>query len=340
MGNGHSQGQNVLITGASGFIGGHLVDEGLSRGMRVYAAVRKTSNTDHLKKSGIELFPFDLNDQGAFREELTRHVQERGGFDFVIHNAGITKVRQPGDFERGNGYMSAAFAQALVDTQPSIKKFIYMSSIAALGPGDPVSMLPIDEEQYPNPITPYGKSKLLGEQLLADIQGLPYLFLRPSAVYGPRDKKFLEMVSSMFRKGIDIRLGSSQQRLSFVHVADLVRIVFDSAISSLEREAFNISDGNSYQQSEFNKEVIKLIDARAVPVRIPKSVLHVIGYANYAVLSAIGRPVHLSQYKMKEVTAKNWVINIAKAESLLGYRPKFNLKSGLEDTFENERGPQ
>ncbi|RLD21444.1 MAG: NAD(P)-dependent oxidoreductase [Bacteroidetes bacterium] len=330
-----SEAPRVLITGASGFIGSHLVAAALKRGWEVYAGVRATSSRKDLTDQRIKFFPVDFDKPGALKSDLEKFAKSTGGFHYVIHNAGITKPRDADEFYRGNALFTRNFAVALLETQPGLRKFVYMSSIAALGPGDPETFAPITESKPPEPITPYGRSKLKAEAMLAEIPGLPHISIRPSGVYGPGDEKIIGRLVPIFNRGIEVRIGPSDQRLSFVHVMDLATVTLDACLVDQLAGAFNISDGGDYSLVEFYKFIKEDLEVSTLAVRIPTGILVGYGYVLFKVLSAMGKQVLLSHYKMREVTAKNWVIDISHARQQLNYRPVYDLKSGVAQTLKS-----
>ena len=325
----------ILITGASGFIGSHLVEHALARGWEVYAGVRATSNRSALSDPRIKFFIVDSNNTTDLEASLLEFAAETGGFNFVVHNAGVTKPKDLKEFEQGNAIFVREFAETLLRTQPGLRKFIFMSSMAALGPGDRGTLAPITETQRPSPITPYGQSKLKGEELLNEMAELPLITFRPSAVYGPRDYKFLDRVAGMFQQGIEVRLGSPRQRLSFLYVEDLARLTMDACEHSVVHEAFNLSDGSHYSLKEFNQFLKRALQARTFAFRIPTSLLVGYGYLSYATSSLVNKPLHLSHHKMRELTAHNWIVDISKAREMLGYAPEYMLEAGVQRTIES-----
>lgn len=324
---------NILITGANGFIGQHLVKEALKRDMKVFAGVRASSNRESIKRLVSGYVHFDLDQPELFINDLREAVDAYGAFDYVIHNAGITQPKHPHQFEQGNATVTRKFAEALVEAEAGVKKFIYMGSMAAIGPGSIEAYEAIDETQAPAPITPYGRSKLLAERYLSEIADLPHIILRPSAVYGPADAKFLGRIVDMVGKGIDVRLGSRSQRVSFIHVADLSRAALNACTVDFSNEAYNLSDGQEYRQSDFTAAVKRALGKKTVSMRIPTSLLVSGAFANFTLQQAFGRQVHLSHFKMRELTALNWIVNIDKARDQLNFHPKFDVWSGVADAL-------
>jgi nucleoside-diphosphate-sugar epimerase len=324
----------VLITGASGFIGRHVVSEALKRNMEVYAAVRSSSNRQHLTDPRIHFFPFDMDHPAKLYQDLKRFQSDMGGFQFVIHNAAITVHKDYSEFVKGNADFSREFSRMLMETQSGMRKFVYMSSMASIGPGDPETMLPIDEKHARRPVTPYGHSKLLGERYLHEIEELPYIILRPGGVYGPGDEKFVLRVIGLMRKGLELSIGPVDQLNSFVHSEDLSWLALQACVSNVSREDFNVGDGQFYTQAEFNSILKRLLGVRTVPVRFTTGIALAIGYASYQLSKISGKPARLTHEKLVEVTARNWKIDITKARQLLGYNPQFDLEKGLKDVIE------
>lgn len=324
----------VLITGASGFIGSHLVEEALNRNWTVYAGVRKTSSRRYLQDKRIQYFNIDLDNSDALHDDLSAFGRENGGFDYIVHNAGVTKPHHPGEFVSGNAEFTRHFAKMALETQPALRKFVFMGSIAALGPGDISMADAISETKPPRPITPYGKSKLLAEEYLESIAGLPFVIIRPAAVYGPRDEKFILRVIKMLEKGFEVRLGPSDQASSFVHVVDLARVVLDACEVKHSRTSYMIAEGTAYGQEKFNAYLKDSLGVKTVALRIPASVLVAMGFTMFHAMRLFGKQVHLSHDKMREITAKNWQVDISKAVRELGYQPEYELRKGIEHTVQ------
>ncbi|RYZ28836.1 MAG: NAD(P)-dependent oxidoreductase, partial [Sphingobacteriales bacterium] len=173
--------EKVLITGASGFIGFHLIEAALEMGLDVVAAVRKNSDVRHLQVHNIQYCYPDFNNVESLKKEL-----ERTGCQYIVHALGTTKAGTQDDYNAINAGYTYNIAKAAEALGPSFKKLVFISSLAALGPLSEASET-ITELTNPRPVTAYGKSKLLAEEKLATLS-VPYVVLRPTAVYGPREK--------------------------------------------------------------------------------------------------------------------------------------------------------
>ena len=131
--------KKILITGASGFIGSFLVEEALNRNYEVYAGIRKSSNREYLLDSRIKFLELDFSNV----DSLNKKISAAPYFDFIIHNAGLTKASKLKDYFTTNYEFTKNIIDVLISQNRVPKKFIYMSSLAAYGPGNPDLLYPV-----------------------------------------------------------------------------------------------------------------------------------------------------------------------------------------------------
>ena len=230
----------ILITGASGFIGGYLVAQALQAGHEVTAAVRPTSDLTRLNDPRLKLLNLSLGAVPA----LTKQLQEAGRFDWVIHNAGVTKALSRDAVREGNTENTRRLTIALQETGSLPDKFLFVSSLAALGAA-PTGSAMIWENQTPKPLTPYGESKLESERYLESLSPeFPWVVVQPTAVYGPWERDILTVIK-MAKMGLEMTIGRQSQRLSFIHGSDVARAIFQilSAEISVSHRKYILSDG-------------------------------------------------------------------------------------------------
>ena len=178
----------ILITGASGFIGGFLVEEALRRGYETWAGIRAGSSKAHLQDKRIHFIDLKYRDQEALTAQLSDFAREHGAWDYVIHNAGLTKTLDKRNFFRVNAENTHRFIEALAAAGCKPKKFLLMSSLSSYGRGDEKTFRPIHLDDPQRPDTAYGQSKLEAENYIRKQTYFPYVILRPTGVYGPGEE--------------------------------------------------------------------------------------------------------------------------------------------------------
>ena len=317
--------QKVLITGASGFVGFHLIEAALQKGLEVYAAIRKSSVVNHLKDYDIRYISLDFNDVKTMEIELKENK-----IDYIIHAAGTTKAKNQNEYNLINATYTINLLAA-AEKCDSIKKVVFISSLAALGPLDNVDNL-ITEKTLPKPVTSYGKSKLLAEESIKNTK-LPLIVLRPTAVYGSRDKDIF-IILKTFYKGIEPYIGSKAQQLSFIYVKDLAAISIGSLFTSDEANGmYNITDGKCYSRYEMANIVKTVFNKKTIKFHIPLPVVKLMALVLEKSYAMLNKTPALNMEKLNELTATNWCCNIVKANNQLNFQPTYDLQNGLTETL-------
>ncbi|MDI1356137.1 MAG: NAD(P)-dependent oxidoreductase [bacterium] len=320
--------KKILITGASGFIGSFLVEEALTRNYEVYAGIRKTSSKVYLRDARINFLELDFAD----RDALHKTISTAPHFDFVIHNAGITKALKKEDFFVSNYSYTKLLVEALLFHNNVPSKFIYMSSLAAYGPGNPVTQEAVKESDTPHPVTYYGSSKLQSETYLSLLPNFPYLIIRPTAVYGPRDKDFLSLFK-LIRNHLELIVGSNKQQLSFVYVKDLVSAVFLAMESQALNRAFFVSDGKSYKSDVFGNLLKEQLGKNTLRIKVPTLLAFLIASLSESTQYLSGIPALLNRDKLNELKAVNWNCDTTPLVREFGFKPAYDLSSGIQETI-------
>ncbi|RKE03358.1 NAD-dependent epimerase/dehydratase family protein [Marinifilum flexuosum] len=321
----------ILITGANGFIGSFLVEEALRQNHEVYAGVRSSSNLQYLDVDRTHILRLDLSDREKLKQEWKK--LDIPAFDYVIHNAGATQVVEPSDFDRINNQYTQNLLESLVEAKFAPKKFILMSSLAAMGPGNAKSMLPIEPSDQPAPITHYGRSKLRVEEYLKKQQEVPYLIFRPTAVYGPRDKDFLSLFKAI-QKHIEPYISSPKQQLSFIYVKDLARLLIQSTGSSVSNGSFFVSDGETYTCRQLSKISKKALGKWTFPLVIPRPLLKCIALLSEKAAQARSKTSLLNSDKYKELTSMNWACNSQETLEAFKFIPQYDLETGIASSIQ------
>ena len=316
--------ERVLITGASGFVGYHLIEAALRHGLEVFAAVRKSSQVDHLKHFDIQYTTPDFTSIDALQKEL-----EEKQYQYIIHASGTTKAPTQEAYNLVNATYTANLAAAAVKV--GVKKFLFISSLAALGPAAPNAV--ITENQPPKPITSYGMSKLAAERQLDIFKmvGLPLTVLRPTAVYGPREKDIF-IIFKTFKQGLEPYIGNKPQQLSFVYGPDLAETTVQLLFSPYN-EVFNISDGKVYDRYALANIFKTVFKKKTFKVHIPVFIVRIIAMLSEK-LAKKGSTPALNREKLAELTATNWACSIDKLKMAINYQPKCDLEKGLTESLE------
>lgn len=332
----------ILITGASGFIGSHLVERALKEGFETWAAVRPTSSKRYLGDGRIRFVELDLSDTKKLGEQLTRHVGQYGQFDSVIHAAGATKCRRADDFFRINAEGTRSLALMLTETGALKEngRFVFISSLSVMGPLHEKDLRPISDKETPRPNTAYGCSKLQAENYLAEIKGLNYVILRPTGVYGPREKDYAMMADSI-RRYVDFAVGYKPQILTFIYVADLV----EAAILALRRgrtgRAYFLTDGGEYTSRTFSDLIQMCLHIKhVVHITAPLWVLYAVSTVAEKWAALTQKASTLNRDKYRIMRQRNWRCDIRLAREELGYIPKYPLVKGVELTFSPDQASE
>lgn len=322
--------EKVLITGASGFVGYHLINEALQQNLEVYAAVRKSSAIDHLKGLDIQLLEIDFQNISQIKECF-----KRDQYDYIIHAAGLTRALTLEEYNLTN--VTATMNLAQVALEFPIKKFVFLSSLAVLGPLKYHDPKELTEESSPQPVTNYGRSKWMAEKALKTLTDLPLIILRPTAVYGPREKDLLIMFRTLNR-GLEPYIGYQEQYLSFIYVKDLAVITVQSLWSNQTNQIYNLSDGKIYNRYALNQYVKQALKKKTITFKVPLSIVKLI--ARFLEATQKKKAPVLNLEKVNELAAENWKCSILKAQKDLDYQPEYDLEKGIMETiqwYKNEK---
>ena len=321
----------ILITGASGFIGSFIVEEALRRGFETWAAVRKSSSREYLQDERIHFIELNLSSKAQLMEQLRPHQ-----FDYVVHAAGVTKCLNKQDFRRINTEGTKNLVDAILELQMPIKRLVYLSSLSIFGAiKEQQPYEEIKETDTPQPNTEYGKSKLEAEQYLESvISRVPYIILRPTGVYGPREKDYFIMAKSI-QQHSDFAVGYQQQDITFVYVKDVVQAVFLALEKGENGRKYFLSDSEVYQSATFSNLIHEAL-GRPWWIRItaPVWVLRIVTFFGEYIGRITGKVTALNNDKYNILKQRNWRCDIQPAIKELGYEPKYKLAQGVKMTIQ------
>ncbi len=319
--------KRILITGSSGFIGSFLVEEALNRNYEVFAGIRKSSSKAFLQDQRIKFIEFDFSDTAS----LNKLIAETPAFDYIIHNAGVTKAARRSDYFTANYLYTRNFVEALITQHKVPRKFIYISSLAAYGPGDASSLSPVKATDIPRPVTAYGESKLKAEQYFLSLTDFPYILIRPTAVYGPREKDLLT-VFKMINNNTELFVGLKKQYLTFIYVRDLVKAIFMSMESPVQNKGYFVTDGNVYNASMFGSLIKTELGKKTIRIKIPAFIARCVASLTELSKYFTGKQPVLNLDKINELEAVNWKCDFQPLRDDVHFMPDYDLKKGITET--------
>ena len=307
--------KQVLITGASGFIGSFLVEEALNRNWKVWAGIRQTSSKKYLSDERISFIDLAYSDKEKLKQQIENQKNCSGKWDYVIHNAGVTKCLHAEDFEKINYGFTRNLVEALKETDAIPDKFVLMSSLSAAPPTD----------------TLYGKSKRKVEEFLESQTNFPYLILRPTGAYGPRDKDYFLVLKSI-KKGFELTAGYEPQILTFIYVKDLAKAAFLAAESAFIHKIYNVSDGNAYSDETYTQIAKEALGKkRVLKLKIPLILLKTVSILAELFSKISKNPSTLNRDKYKIMKRRDWTCDISLLTHDLGFRAEYDLTRGIQE---------
>ncbi len=321
----------ILVTGASGFIGSFIVEEALRKGFETWAAIRRSSSREWLQDKRIRFIELNLSSKAQLVDQL------RGqDFDYVVHAAGVTKCLNKADFHRINTEGTKNLVEALLEVGMPLKRFVFVSSLSIFGAiKEQQPYEEIRESDTPRPNTEYGRSKLAAEHYLESLgTRLPYIILRPTGVYGPREKDYFIMAKSI-QQHSDFAVGYQQQDITFVYVSDVVQAVFLALTNGENGRKYFLSDGEVYQSTTFSDLIHEELGRPWwIRIKAPIWVLRIITFIGEYVGQMTGKVTALNNDKFHILKQRNWRCDIQPAINELGYQPKVQLEEGVKRTIQ------
>jgi dihydroflavonol-4-reductase len=322
----------ALVTGATGFVGINLVHALLKKGYAVACLVRSTSNTRALQNLPVQLLQGDLQDLSALRTL-------RAPLHSVYHVAGAIKAPDRNRFFQINQVGTRNLLETLKETNPGLRRFIYISSLAAAGPS--VANRPRTENETPAPISWYGESKLAAEnEVLCFKNTFPATILRPSAVYGPWDTEIF-LIFRMIKFGVLVTPGRHIRQFSLIHVTDLVEAIIRAGESADPTGGiYNISRPEIYLWEDVGQAIANEFGKSFHKISLPEWMAKAAGLAGDCWTSITKRTASINSQKVAELLEPSWLCDPSRAREQLGFNPIIDLESGIRSTirwYKNQR---
>lgn len=316
----------VLVTGATGFVGSHVVDVLLERGYTVSYVARPTSNIQWLTEKPVSRMDGSLFDMHSLRVAVE-------DVDMVVHVAGLTAAKNEAEFLRGNRDATRNVLDAIRAYRPDLKRYVHMSSLAVSGPSRDEAN-PVTETSGYRPITAYGRAKKLAEDLVNEAgKEFPITIVRPPAVYGPRDSAILTFFQTI-KRGIAPLIGFNEKKLSLIHARDLARGLVDAAESpNAVGQTYFLSSDEDYTWPQVANVTAAIMGRkRMLQIRIPHPIVYGIAGISGVVAKLRGKAAVLDYEKGHDMTQQYWTCRNDKAHHDFGYRQEISLEAGIADT--------
>ncbi len=300
--------KRIALTGATGFVGSHLIKNLLSRGYLVNALARKEQQTE----DGVQWIYGDLENENA----LAKLIED---CDTVINVAGLIKAKKTSDFMSANAH-AVTKLKSISKKSPHNPLFIQISSFAA-------------RERH---LSDYAESKYQGEEILKIGDEVRWTILRPPAVYGPGDIETLK-IFKVVKSGFAFFPANKNNRVSWIHISDLCDAIATLVeTENCENTTFEVDDGapDGYSHEEFFKITAKVMDKSVISTTIPKPVLKIIGSTNQVLGKLMNYAPMVTSKKVNEICHSDWVLNKNIDFKTTGWHPKIRLEDGLKETLD------
>ncbi|HEX6559327.1 MAG TPA: NAD-dependent epimerase/dehydratase family protein [Longimicrobiales bacterium] len=316
--------ETLLVTGATGFVGSHVV-EAYQQGspFRLRALVRQEADARRLQEQGIECVLGSLEKPETLREAVQ-------GVSAVLHLAAATKARTAGEFQQANAAGTQAVVEAMVAAEPRPKRLIYLSSLAAVGPAR--GGRPVTRDTVPRPLTTYGRTKLAGEKVCEAMAAeIEVAILRAPAVYGPRDRDVFEFFR-LASHGVMPLPSGAPRRLQMIHAADLARALLLAATAPRARGVYHVAEARSYLWPEMARMVADAVGTTARIIPVPGSLIATAAAISEIVVGLVGKSTIFNREKARELLAPGWLCETELARRDLGFEAHIPLDAGLQET--------
>jgi nucleoside-diphosphate-sugar epimerase len=311
----------ALITGATGFIGSHLLEAMVEKKWDITCLVRPQSRTEAIEKMQVRIDRGALDDQNVLDGAVI-------GQDYIFHLAGRIRPAPPEVYDRANHRLTRDLANACLRKNPEVRRFVYISSISVGGPTPPGIQL--DETHPPNPVSEYGRTKLKGELALKEIwDRLPATIIRPPNVYGARQQE-TEMLIKLIRKRVVPLLKEEGKSTSLIYIKDLIQGIIQAAESpEAQSQIYYLTDGNGYSWRELILTLKKMMLGNSFYLPIPEKLIYSLAWFADIFRAAGFKNLYFGRKVWNAMAKTKWLFSTSKAMKELAFRPQYELGAGF-----------
>jgi nucleoside-diphosphate-sugar epimerase len=302
----------ILLTGATGFVGSHIAEVLVEANHNVICTVRQESNLEWIKNLPLKYKCGSLNDKN-FLEEIIKDI------DVVVHCAGVVRAITKEEYFKENVENTKSLCNAVLKNNPNLKKFIFISSQAAMGASRAGSVRKITD--IPEPVSDYGLSKIEAEKELKTIFSgkVPYTIFRPASVYGPRDKDvfiFFNLVHKHLRP-----VTTKKRFLQLVYVKDVAKAVsLCIENKKTDNNIYYLANSSSYTWADIGKIISCSVGIKSLPLLTPDFVFKTAGFTMDMVSKITKKPAVLNKQKITEMLQDVWVADTSPGEKDLNIK--------------------
>jgi len=314
----------ALVTGATGFLGSHLVELLVSEGIETICLVLPGDDRRWIGSLEVEFIHGDCTRKESLQPALDRAP------DLIFHLAGIANAGTEEIYHQVNTLGTMNLIELCLERELDLHRFVFSSSASVMGPSN--GSLPLSEEDDPRPTTEYGRSKVAAEQHLRECEDdLPYTILRLGLIYGPRATHGFSMMPRLAVKGILPR--TMQLRSNLIHVEDAARCLLhvarhDAAVN----RTYLAANEDPVSLIEIANEIVSSLDRRVIQFRIPFPLLYPIAAIMQVTGRIRGRVPLLDLRRLDDMRHRDWIIDPSLIRGETGYIPEIDLQTGIRQT--------
>ena len=317
----------ILITGGTGLVGSHLAERLLALGYSVRCLLRYPDRRRWLGDLPVEVAPGDVTVPSTLPQAVD-------GVNAVVHAAALTKANSPKEFYLFNAVGTRNLLEACVNAPSPPRRFIFCSSQAAVGPT--LLNRPKTALDPPNPITDYGNSKLEAEREITRFSDkIETVIIRPTAVFGPRDKDIFIYFKTMAKWRIKPIFGSSRNLLSLIYVKDLVEILVKALSipdNQLPSQPLFAADPKPYSWEEITSLIEKSLGYKCISFVFPGFLVSI--FASISEIFSAKKPSAFNRQKAREMLASSWWCDVQPTIDHLNWNSVTPLEDAIRSTVE------